>query len=117
MGRTILLRRTVWRFLALVLLELGDEKGGSKMCEDVLELRKTFLGAGHPRTLLIMARLADCWRRQHRHHDAMTLMRNCVDVTKRALSDNDPTTQRRIRRLEEWEQEAWAKTPSEGQQV
>ncbi|KAK4221280.1 hypothetical protein QBC38DRAFT_377391, partial [Podospora fimiseda] len=63
-----------------------------KLEVQVMETRKTKLGADHPDTLTSMANLAHTWKQLGRHHDALNLMQYSVEGHNRVLGPDHPHT-------------------------
>src|SRR5438552_15443752 len=70
----------------------GRWEEAEKLEVEVMETRKTKLGADHPSTLTSMNNLASTWRSRGRHEDALVLMERCVQARKRDLGPRHPHT-------------------------
>jgi Tetratricopeptide repeat len=55
-----------------------------------METRKKKLGADHPSTLTSMANLAFMWKEQGRDAEAISLMRECVQLREQVLGAKHP---------------------------
>ncbi|KAH8889893.1 hypothetical protein GQ53DRAFT_651431, partial [Thozetella sp. PMI_491] len=69
---------------------------------EVMETRKTKLGAEHPDTLTSMNNLALTWKSLGRTADALALMEGCVQACQRVLGFQHPNTKISMATLEEW---------------
>jgi hypothetical protein len=78
--------------LADILRDKGQWEKADKLFVQVMETRKTKLGADHPDTLTSMNNLAFTWKRQGRHKDALALMQDCVKARQRVLGPKHPYT-------------------------
>jgi hypothetical protein len=68
----------------------------------VMETRKTVLGAVHPDTLTSMANLAHTWRDQGKSVEAIRLMDECVQLRMRILGSGHPHTRSPSETLRGW---------------
>ncbi|KAF2174314.1 hypothetical protein K469DRAFT_541483, partial [Zopfia rhizophila CBS 207.26] len=68
-----------------------------------METRKTKLGADHPSTLSSMNNLAFTLKEQGRDAEAISLMRECVQLQQRILGVDHPHSIPSLRALVEWE--------------
>ncbi|KAJ5330533.1 hypothetical protein N7476_000316 [Penicillium atrosanguineum] len=71
----------------------------------VMETRKTKLGADHPDTLSSMANLAFTWQYSGQNAEAINLLRYCLARQKQTLGLNHPQTLANSEALGEWETE------------
>ena len=71
----------------------------------VMETRKTKLGADHPHTLTNMANLAFTWKSQGRATDATKLMEQCVQARIRVLRAEHPDITSSLSTLHRWRAE------------
>ncbi|KXH46325.1 kinesin light chain protein [Colletotrichum salicis] len=81
----------------------GRLEEAEKLEVQVMETRKTKLGADHPSTLTSMASLACIWQSQDRWVDAIKLMRDCLHLRQQCLGVDHPDTVSSLSYLEEWE--------------
>jgi hypothetical protein len=68
----------------------------------VMETRKTKLGADHPSTLTSMHNLAITWKYQGRHIDALALMEDCAQARQRVLGAIHPDTRLSLAIVAKW---------------
>jgi hypothetical protein len=71
----------------------------------VMETRKTKLGADHPDTLTSMANLALTWKSSGLITRALDLLRDCLAKQRQILGVNHPDTVSNSQTLLEWETE------------
>jgi hypothetical protein len=71
----------------------------------VMESRKTKLGADHPDTLRSMANLAFTWKSSGHISRALDLLRACLAKQRQILGVNHPDTVSSSETLLEWETE------------
>lgn len=73
--------------------ELGGRwEEAEKLFVQVMETRKTKLGADHPSTLTSMANLAFTWKGLGRDAEAIQLMKDCVQRRTRILGAKHPNS-------------------------
>jgi hypothetical protein len=72
----------------------------------VMESRKTKLGADHPDTLTSMANLAITWKAQSRDEAAMKLMTECVRLRALKIGADHPDTISSRQTLNTWQLES-----------
>ncbi|KAH8886973.1 HET-domain-containing protein, partial [Thozetella sp. PMI_491] len=77
---------------AMVLHEDGRYEEAEKLEVQVIETRKTKLGADHPDTLTSMNNLAFTWMGQGRHDEALLLMKRNFQACQRVLGPQHPHT-------------------------
>ncbi len=80
----------------------GRWEEAEKLEVQVMETRKTKLGADHPDTLMSMANLALTWKSQGRHTDALVLMKDCALAQQRVIGPEHPDTLSSLAILDEW---------------
>ncbi|KXX76355.1 Kinesin light chain [Madurella mycetomatis] len=80
----------------------GRWEEAEKLFVQVMETRKTKLGADHPDTLTSMANLAFTWKDQGRHTDALALMEECVQARQRVIGRKHPDTLSSLAAITEW---------------
>jgi hypothetical protein len=73
--------------------------------KQVMEARKTKLGADHPDTLRSMKNLAFTWKGMGCHKEALGLMQTCYTLQQRILGPNHQRTQSTVHTLITWLQE------------
>jgi hypothetical protein len=83
-------------------LDSGRWDEAEKLEIQVMETRKTKLGADHPDTLSSMGNLAFTWKSQGRHKDALALMQDCVKAQQRVLGLKHPDTLSSLGTVSEW---------------
>jgi hypothetical protein len=66
---------------------------------------KKVLGEEHASTLTSMANLALTWKFENRNHDAISLMKRCVELQERTLGPHYPNTKTSLEALIEWPME------------
>ena len=71
----------------------------------VIETRKTKLGADHPDTLTSMANLAFTLQSQARYAEALALMEKCFQSRQQVLGEQHPYTQSSFDTLNDWRAE------------
>ena len=76
-----------------------------KLEAQVMETRKTKLGADHPHTMSSIQNLAFTWKDQNRSIEAMALMRQCVQLRHQALETNHPDLLSFLVTLDKWKTE------------
>jgi hypothetical protein len=81
----------------------GRWEEAEQLFVQVMETRKTKLGADHPSTLTSMANLAFTWESTGQHTKAIDLLRTCVVKQQRALGPAHPHTVSNDNTLLEWE--------------
>jgi Tetratricopeptide repeat len=69
----------------------------------VLETGKRVLGGEHLDTLTSMNNLAFIWKFQGRDAEALALIEECVQIRKRTLGFNHPSTASLLLTLKEWQ--------------
>src|SRR5947207_14410177 len=74
------------------LLRSGRWEEAEKLFVQVMETRKTKLGADHPDTLTRMANLSIAWKSHGRHARALELMMDCAQARQRVLGPGHPDT-------------------------
>ena len=87
---------------ALVQKDRGQWEEAEKLFMQVMETRKTKLGADHPSTLTSMANLAFTWKHQGRHADALALMKDCAQARQRVLGAKHPYTLSSLAIIANW---------------
>lgn len=70
-----------------------------------METRKRVLGAEHPDTLASMYNLAYTWKSQRRNAEAISLMKDCLELQTQILGPGHPDTETSIEVLCGWESE------------
>ncbi|KAK1773027.1 hypothetical protein QBC45DRAFT_121385 [Copromyces sp. CBS 386.78] len=88
--------------LASTLWNQGRWEEAEKLEVQVMETRKTKLGADHPLTLMSMANLAFTWNSQGRREDALALMQDCVEAQQRVLGPEHPDTLSSLVTVSKW---------------
>ncbi|KAK3985963.1 kinesin light chain [Cladorrhinum sp. PSN332] len=83
-------------------LNQGRWEEAEKLDVQVMETRKTKLGADHPSTLTSMNNLAFTWKSQGRHSDALALMEECAQARQRLLGAEHPDTLSSLAAVAEW---------------
>ena len=73
-----------------------------KLSVQVMESRKTKLGADHPDTLTSMNNLAHTWKSQGRDADALALMRDCAEARQRTIGPDHPHTLSSLASVRDW---------------
>jgi hypothetical protein len=68
----------------------------------VMETRKTKLGADHPDTLISMNNLAFTWKGQGRNEAAIKLMSECIRLRTHKLGIDHPHTLSSVHALDSW---------------
>jgi hypothetical protein len=68
----------------------------------VMETRKTVLGAEHPDTLTSMANLAYTWESQGKFQPALALMNRCYELRSKVLGPTHPDAKFSFRALSGW---------------
>jgi hypothetical protein len=91
--------------LASTYRKQGRWDDAEKLEVQVIEKRKTKLGADHPDTLTSMANLAFTWKAQDRSAEAIVLMRQCMQQRQRVLKASHPDLKSSLAALEWWEAE------------
>ena len=91
--------------LASIYWDQGRWDDAEKLQVQVMETRKTKLGADHPDTLTSIANLAFTWKEQHRSVEAVALMRQCVELRRQILKADHPDLLSSLTVLEQWEAE------------
>ena len=82
----------------------GRWEDAEQLKVQVIETRKTKLGADHPSTLTSMANLAFTWESTGRNADAIDLLRPCViKQDQRILGPTHPQISSNSETLLEWE--------------
>ncbi|PZD23729.1 kinesin light chain 1, partial [Pyrenophora tritici-repentis] len=76
-----------------------------KLEMQVMETRKTKLGADHPDTLSSMANLAFTLHSQNRSREAFALMERCCQLREQVLGEQHPDTQSSLNTLTNWRAE------------
>lgn len=69
----------------------------------VMDTRKTVLGAEHPDTLISMWNLAYTLKHQQRNVEAITLLKSCVQLQERRFGPTHLYTTRALSDLEIWQ--------------
>jgi hypothetical protein len=80
----------------------GRWKEAEELEVQVMETRKTVLGAEHPSTLTSMNNLARTWKDQGKSDEAMKLMDECVQLRMRILGVGHPATRSSSETLRKW---------------
>ncbi|KAK4194106.1 hypothetical protein QBC40DRAFT_188947, partial [Triangularia verruculosa] len=80
----------------------GRWEEAEKLFVQVMETRKTKLGADHPDTLTSMANLAFTWKSQGQHSDALALIEECAQARQRLLGAEHPDTLSSLATVAEW---------------
>ena len=75
------------------------------LCEQVLADRVRVLGADHPDTLTSRNNLATAYQAACRHHEAINLFKDTLEVCEEALSPDHPLTIQVRRNLKALERE------------
>ncbi|KAF2850341.1 HET-domain-containing protein [Plenodomus tracheiphilus IPT5] len=83
----------------------GRYKEAEELFVQVMETRKTKLGADHPSTLTSMNNLAFTWKAQGQNAEAIDLLRQCVQLRRHVLRDNHPNLLSSLGALKQWEAE------------
>jgi tetratricopeptide repeat protein len=81
----------------------GRWEEAEKLEVQVMETRKTKLGADHPDTLTIMNNLAFTWKGQGKDTEALRLIKDCVQRRERVLGVQHPHYLSSHMVLAEWE--------------
>ena len=81
-----------WPALALILGENGWTRDAVRLTEQILELRKSKLGADHPKTLSSMHNLAIDYGKAGRQLEALQLTKEVLELRKYKLGENHPRT-------------------------
>jgi hypothetical protein len=80
----------------------GRWNEAEKLEVQVMETRKTVLGAEHPDTLTSMKNVAYTWKSQGKLQDAVTLMKRCSEMRRKVLGPSHPDSTSSSRALNEW---------------
>jgi hypothetical protein len=83
----------------------GRWEEAEKLLVQVMETRKTKLGADHPSTLTSMNNLAWTWHGSDRRDQAIELMESCVRLRQRILGPEHPHTRSSVSALKSWQEE------------
>ncbi|KAF1934518.1 hypothetical protein EJ02DRAFT_205295 [Clathrospora elynae] len=83
----------------------GRWDDAEKLEVQVMETRKTKLGANHPDTLTSMSILAFTWKAQGRNVDAICLMSACSQLRQQSLGLCHPDSVSSRTVLAQWESE------------
>ncbi|KAJ0413053.1 hypothetical protein BJY00DRAFT_297479, partial [Aspergillus carlsbadensis] len=76
-----------------------------KLFVQVMETRKTVLGAEHPNTLTSMVSLAYTWKSQGRVLEALALLKESCRLRHKVLGPDHPSTRDTVDALDDWQGE------------